>query len=425
MNLLHLVTQEILHRKLTFLLGLAAVAVASGVLVAEMTLLHAYDLRTRAILAEKEALVAGDMRRMEDDYRKIMKELGYNLLVLPKGQKLDNFYDAGYASKTMPEIYVKRLADSNMMTIRHLLPSLEQKIRWPEQGGRTIVLVGVRGEMPYMHKNETEPMLLPVSRGEIVLGFELWSSLGISAGDKLTLKGKKFTVSLCNPQRGTKDDITAWIDLGTAQEMLGKPGLINAMLALKCMCPGNEIETIRADVSKILPDVQVIEVENNVVVRAKARDRAKITADSTLAAERNYRAALRSQHERFAAWLAPLMILGAAALIGLLTLANVGERREEIGILRAIGFTSRKIVIIFLSKAVILGLTGSIIGFISGFCIGAVSGGAKDISALAASFDIRLFLVILLSSPLLTSLASWAPSLLAAREDPANILGRE
>jgi len=425
MNLLHLVTQEILHRKVTFLLGLSAVAVASGVLVAEMTLLRAHDLQTRRILAEKEARIAGDMRRMEDEYRKIMKELGYNLLILPKGQKLDNFYDAGYASKTMPEAYVKRLADLNMITIRHLLPSLEQKISWPEQGGRTIVLMGIRGEMPYLHRDETEPMLLPVSPGEIVLGFELRKSLGISVGDKLSLKGKRFTVSICNPQRGTKDDITAWIDLGTAQQMLGKPGLINAMLALKCQCAGNDIATVRADVSRILTDVQVIELENNVVVRAKARNQAKTTADSTLSAERSYRAALRSQYERFAAWLAPLIILGAAALIGLLMLANVRERREEIGILRAVGYTSRQIVTIFLSKAILLGLAGAVIGFICGFFVGAVSAEAMNPATLAALFDPRLFLLTLLASPLLAAIASWVPSLMAAREDPANILGRE
>ena len=47
---------------------------------------------------------------MEDEYRKMMKELGYNLLILPRGQRLDNFYDAGYAAQTMPEEYAARLS---------------------------------------------------------------------------------------------------------------------------------------------------------------------------------------------------------------------------------------------------------------------------------------------------------------------------
>ncbi|MHB9030057.1 MAG: ABC transporter permease [Candidatus Latescibacterota bacterium] len=426
MNLLHLVIEEILHRKVSFLLGLTAVAVASGVLVAGMTLIDAHDLQTRRILEEKETQLAAEMARMEDEYRKMMKELGYNLLILPKEQQLDNFYDAGYAAQTMPEEYAARLASVGMVTIRHMLPSLEQKVRWPERGNRAMILVGVRGEMPFLKKEEKEPMLLPVKPGEIVLGYELWSSLGISAGETLAFMGKRFTVSLCHLQRGTKDDITAWVDLATAQRMLGKPGLINAILALKCHCAGNDIATIRADVSKTLPDTRVIELENNVVVRARARDQAKATADSSLAAERSYRAALRGQYERFTSWLAPVVILGSATLIGLLMFANVRERREEIGILRAIGYTSRQITVVFLAKAVLLGLAGALIGLALGYPSGiAASDIPKDRAVLSALLNPLLGLYTLLAATFLAAVASWAPALLAAREDPADILGRE
>jgi hypothetical protein len=366
------------------------------------------------------------MARMEDEYRKMMKELGYNLLILPKGQQLDNFYDAGYAAQTMPEEYAARLAAVGMVTIRHMLPSLEQKVRWPERGNRSMILMGVRGEMPFLNKEEKEPMLLPVKPGEIVLGYELWSSLGISPGETIPFMGRRFTVSLCHPQRGTKDDITAWIDLATAQRMLGKPGLINAILALKCHCAGNDIATIRADVSKTLPDTRVIELENNVLVRARARDQAKATADSSLAAERVYRAALRGQYERFASWLAPVVILGSAALIGLLMFANVRERREEIGILRAIGYTSRQITVVFLAKAILLGLAGALIGLALGYPSGILASDIhRDQAIISALLDPLLGLFTLLAATFLAAVASWAPALLAAREDPADILGRE
>jgi putative ABC transport system permease protein len=426
MNCAHLVIEEILHRKISFLLGLIAVAVASGVLVAGITLLDAHDLQTRRILEQKEKQLAADMARMEDEYRKMMKELGYNLLILPKEQQLDNFYDTGYAAQTMPEEYAARLASVGMVTIRHMLPSLEQKVRWPERGNRAMILMGVRGEMPFLKKEEKEPMLLPVKPGEIVLGYELWNSLDISPGEKLIFMGKQFTVSLCHPQRGTKDDITAWIDLPAAQQMLGKPGRINAILALKCHCAGNDIATIRADVSKTLPDTRVIELENNVLVRAKARDQAKATADSSLAAERAYRAMLRGQYERFASWLAPVVILGSATLIGLLMFVNVRERREEIAILRAIGYTSRQITFVFLAKAILLGLAGAVIGLAIGYPSGiAVSDIPKDQTVLSALLNPFLGLSTLLAAIFLAAIASWAPALLAAREDPADILGRE
>ena len=69
---------------------LVLVRVAVGVLVGELTLLDAHDIQTQRIIEEKEKKTEIDMAVMEDDYRKIMKELGFNLLILPIGQRLDN-----------------------------------------------------------------------------------------------------------------------------------------------------------------------------------------------------------------------------------------------------------------------------------------------------------------------------------------------
>ena len=63
---------------------------------------------------------------------------------------LSDLYAEGYASKLMPESYTQRLAESKLITVRHLLPMLEQKLQWPEQK-RTIILIGTRGEVPLSH----------------------------------------------------------------------------------------------------------------------------------------------------------------------------------------------------------------------------------------------------------------------------------
>ena len=49
MTLLHLITREILHHKLSFSLGIVSVIVAVGVLVGELTLLDTHDLQTQQI----------------------------------------------------------------------------------------------------------------------------------------------------------------------------------------------------------------------------------------------------------------------------------------------------------------------------------------------------------------------------------------
>ena len=63
-------------------------------------------------------------------------------------------------------------------------------------------------------------------------------SLGLKQGDRIELFGRAFRISQCNEERGNKDDISIWIDLSTAQEILRKPGRISAILALKCLCEG-------------------------------------------------------------------------------------------------------------------------------------------------------------------------------------------
>ena len=426
MTLWRLVRREISHRRLTFLVGLVCIVVAVGVFIAEITVLKAYDIQTEYILSDKERQLTDEMNRMEDDYRKIMKELGFNLLILPKDQRLDNFYDEGYASKTMPEEYVAELAAADILTIRHLLPSLEKKVRWPEQGNRSIILIGTRGEVPAGTGDPKEPILVAVPPGKIVLGFELWSSLGFKPGDRVRLLGREFEVQTCHLQRGTRDDITAWIYLAIAQEMLNSGGLINAILALKCICEGNEISQVRLDVARILPETQVIEIDNKVVTRAKARERAKAIADSTLASEQMYRARLRREQENFAAFIVPLVILGSTALIGVLAFNNVRERRPEIGILRALGMRSRQILLVFLTKSAVLGLAGAVIGYAAGFAIALMS---SDLPAsegqTAGLFDPGLLVLSMVISPALASFASWVPALIASRQDPAEVLREE
>ncbi len=423
MTLYRLIIREILHHRLSFGLGLLSVVVAVGVLVGELTVLDAHDIRTQQILAEKERKAERDMAVMEDDYRKIMKELGFNLLILPKGQRLDNFYSDGYAAKFMPEHNVTLLSESNMVTIRHLLPSLEQKIQWPEQDNRTIILIGVRGEVPFTQRDPKEPMQQAVPEGKIVVGYEIAQSLELSPGDKVSLLDSELEVDECHAQRGTKDDITVWISLAKAQELLDRRGEINAILALKCLCAENDLESIRNEIASILPDTQVIEIENKASTREKARMRAAAVTDSVIVAEKIYRDTLRQQKEKLASWIIPLFILGSAALIGFITFVNVRERRHELGILRAIGLRSSQILFVFLAKASAMGFAGAVAGFGAGFAGGLIYGGIQIVSADSAGmFDPAVFASVIVAAPFLTSFASWVPALIAAGQDPAVVL---
>jgi len=421
MSVWRMVIKEIVRRRMNFVSGLLAVTLAVAVLAGSVTTLKLHDRRTEAILAQKERETRKRMAVLEDDYRKIMKTLGFNLLIIPAGQKLAELYADDAVSAYMPEAYATRLAEAKIVTIRHLLPSLQEKVLWPEKQ-RKIILIGTRGEIPSMFRGDVkEPILTAVKKGDAVAGYELARGLGLRVGSRIGLFGRTYRVSHINEERGSKDDISMWIDLGEAQQMLGKMGRINAILALKCLCAGNDLATVRSDVAAVLPGVQVIEEGSKVLTRAEARERAGREAAAALAAEARNRRQLRDEQEKFASMLAPLVLLGSALWVGGVFLTNVRERRGEIGILRALGAPARTILGMFLAKALLMGLAGGV----AGYAAGVLAGMARQADGGIPLVDGRLLLLACCTAAGLSLIASWAPAYYAALQDPAEVLREE
>jgi len=397
------------------------VTVASGGLIASLAFLASFDLETERIIADKEEVLRSQMARMEGEYRRITKNMGFNVLILPKDQNLSDFYAENYADKFMPEAYARELADAKkIVTIRHLLPMLQQKLEWPEQK-RKILLIGVRGEMPWAHRNNLKPLLKPVPPGMAALGHELARGLNIEVGNVLTFMGKSFEVTALHPERGTIDDITLWIDLREAQALLGQEGLINSMLALECKCAWADLPEIRREIQAVLPNTQVVELAGKALARAEARREAEKNAKLAIEREKQGREKLRTKREELMAAVIPLIIVGCAVWVGLLALANVRERRVEIGTLRALGIGTMSILAIFLGKAALLGAVGAGFGVAVSLCLCSLAGIERTLLMLGAAPVV----LVLLLAPVITVLASWIPALYAARQDPAEILREE
>jgi putative ABC transport system permease protein len=429
MTIWSLLIREILHRKLNFALAVLSVMVASGSLIGSIALLRIHDVHTDQILEQKEAELQQSTAQLNDETRKAMLKLGFNVVILPKDQNLSDWYAEDYASKYMPEEYVHRLADSGIVTVRHFLPSLQQKIEWPEQK-RKIILVGARDEVPNLHKSPVKPMVEPVPPGTITLGYELHRSLDINVGDKVALMGKEFTVHACHKERGNKDDITAWIYLAEAQELLDKPGQINAILALECLCVGEEaLPKIRKEIAGILPGTQVIERGSRALARAEARNKVAEQGRMLIEKEKRDREGLRAVRERLASILTPVVVTACAVWIAVLGLTNVRARREEIGILRAIGVCSRHILVMFMSRHVLVGALGGAIGFAAGGLSAAYFSAAREgthigITDMDLSW-IGLLVLSVVGAAVLAVIAGWIPTMIATRQDPADVLREE
>jgi putative ABC transport system permease protein len=428
MKIRQLVSREILHRKLNFILSLFAVLIATSSLICSVMLLRVHDLRTREILQIKEADLKVRMDKLKDDTRKSMLKLGFNLVILPVEQDLGDWHSDGYSKQYMPESYADRLAGSDIIYIRHILPSLQEKVIWPERN-RTIILMGTRGEIPNQHLSPKEPMVQPVPDGTIILGHELHKSLNIKVNDKIDLMGRTFTVKNCYQERGTKDDITAWISLKDAQTLLKKEGLINAILALKCLCADSSLPVIRKEVAAILPGTRVIEQGSKVVAREEARTQVSEEAELTLKKEAQGREIMGREKKRMVTALIPVILLACALWVALMGFINVRSRQEEIGILRTIGVSARTIFMLFTWKHIFIGIIGGISGtLLAGILTFIFTTSMSSIQAEifgSISSILKLAFISVIGASLLTIAAGWIPSMIASGQDPAEVLREE
>ncbi len=410
------------------LLGAVAVALAVAVWAACLVVMRGHDARTARALEALHQALADETAVLADGMRRATLKLQFNLVILPAGQDLRAWHTDSEIRGTLPETHVEHLARAEIVTIQHLLPIVQRRLFWEEQG-RRIILVGTRGEVAQLHSAPKKPLVQPVSPGGIVLGHELHRSLGLKPGQRVVLMGREFTVQRCHEQRGSQDDITAWIDLAAAQELLGMRGQVHAILALECLCAGlPEVEAFRADIRRFLPDTDIIELGSKAFSRADARlslaAEAKASAARAVAARRD----LRQARQRLAGVLVPLAFLGGLVAVGALAASNARARTAEMALLRALGVPSWKLLAVLLARYGLLAVPAALAGCVAGSAAGALLAAGLDPVALPGAVPFltaREAAGAAAAALAATVLAAWLPALSAARRDPAAVLSSE
>ena len=463
MNPLRLLLAEIRYRKLNFVLSLSAVAVAVTLFVAGPMLIDAYQRETQSQitqwqqrLTESEELVAAmeagvaeveqeteqELAKLEKQTRRLMRDMGFNLMIVARETNMTDFWADDFTTHYMPQAYVDRLAGDHRLTlITHLVATLQDKITWDD---RKVLLVGYLPESTQSHLHQKAPMGYNVELGTVLLGHEL--GVTHKPGEMVDVLGKEFTVERILPEQGSKEDITIAMHLSDAQEVLDKknPPKISQIMALGCRCVGSSLPNVRKQLEEVLPETRITEFRSIALARAEQRNlveakQAVILADmkenleqrreileqrkEVLANMEALRARIGRVMETLANVITPLVVLASAAWVGLLALANVRERRTEIGILRAIGKRAGTIAWLFLGKAVLLGLLGAVVGAVLGTAMAEYFGvRALDLAADRLHVDYIMVLAALIGAPLLSAVASYLPTLVALMQDPAVVL---
>jgi putative ABC transport system permease protein len=433
MNISHIIRKEVAFKKFGFLTGILSLAMATAVFVGASIILKGDELSSEQVFMEKERQLGEEMLRLENDYRIIMRKMGYNVLIINENQSISELEKNGYPSTFLDFGDVWKIAESDITSLNHLLPVLQQKVYWEEKG-MEIILSGTRGQVPVYSKPShltgdkeyRSPIMERVPEGKADIGAEIAATLQIKPGEVITIKGNKFEVNRIYPRKGTRDDLNVWISLDKAQSILNMPGKISGILALQCICAIDELGKVKKDVESVLPHTRVFEYSSMIATRADIRKRASRLNKELMETERIHQGEMREKKESLAMILILGLIASASVWIFVLILNNVRDRQHEVGILLAIGFSRMKVLQIFLGKSVLMGLIAGLIGCLIGLLVGYVwSGSALPGELQGELVSLWVLVVGFLLAPLLALAAGLPPSILAAGQDPADIIGRE
>jgi len=376
MNVLVLIIKEIRHRKTNFLLTVLAVVTA----VALTT-----GFFTAAKASEREAA-------------RLMLTMGYNLRIIAKEADPVSFLLTGIPDKTMPEQYLHTLAGARNISYNHLLATLQKKIQWQ---GMEVILTGLAPEICPLGQKKP-PMIFAIDPGQLYVGYLVAEHAGLKPGDQVEINGKQFRISKCLSEAGGVDDLRIYCHLRDAQQLLQLPGRISVIKAVDCLCfapTADPLQILRSQISTLLPGVQVF--HSKAIATARSRTRQMV---------RNLFAVI-----------VPFVVIACGVWIAVLAILNVRDRKQEIGVLRALGYDGGRIAVLFLGKAVLGGLLGAVVGFAVGTILAMHFGPA--VFKITARTLIRpepvVLVISMVAAPLFAAAFSLLPTALAVGYDPA------
>jgi len=371
-----LIYKEILHRKLNFTLATLAVTFAVAFFVSFFTSSEASNRETI----------------------RLTRDMGFNLRIIPRGTDMNKFWTNGYSELFMPEDYIDQFWEFKDFSFAHLTASLHKKIVW---NNKEVLLTGIAPEIEPSGKKKTA-MIFSIDPGTVYVGYELAKEMQIQQEDTIMINGSFFIVAKTLSESGSVDDIRIYGALPEFQELVGLDGKINEIMALNCLCISPDetdpLEILRFQLDQVLPEAEV--VMNTSIANARERQRHML--------------------EKYFSLITIFVIFIIAIWIGTLAMINARDRKQEIGILQAIGHKWRNIAILFIGRAVIIGIISAILGYAIGTLL-ALKFGPTVFMITAESIKpiYSIFFWSLIAAPVFSAIATFIPTIYAVLQDPA------
>jgi putative ABC transport system permease protein len=399
MYILKLVFLELWKRKSQLISGLLAITLGIAVIVA---------IQSVSVVSEQNVA-----RKLDN--------LGANILVLPQGATIDDYYTADIDAPTIPMDYVERILTSTLPGVDNMSPKLTRRIMI---GDQNVVLTGILPKSEIASKPlwqssgligaELQAACAPnqainqshgledeklqrksidtLNSNECLVGAGVAKQLQLSVNSTLILLGKEFKVVKVLPETGTVDDDRIFANLHDVQKLFGVEDQVSAIEIMGCCSAISD--GLLGKLRNILPDTRITTIGQIVSTQIETNQLMK----------------------KISLVILIIIFFVGGISIGNYIWANVNERKREIGILRMIGAERGIIYELFLIKAFILGITGGILGYLLGTLAGVILG------PYFADMAVKPVVIYLLWSVLLSVTISLAgsllPTYLASKFDP-------
>jgi len=341
---------------------------------------------------------------MQADVANKLDAYGANILIVPKANDLSLSYggvtvaSAAYDVGELTVVDLERIQTiKNARNISVVAPKLLGAL---PVDGRTVLVAGVRFDdelrlKQWWNMDGQEPD----NPDEAMVGVRLARVLQLHPGDTVQLGDASFVVAGILAENGSQDDDILFIDLSAAQRVMNKPDSVS-LVEVAALCNECPVEDMVAQIAGVLPQARVTALRQAVTLRMETV----------------------GQLSRFALAVSTVVVAIGTLVVLTTMLGAVAERRQEIGLLRALGFRQRHIMHIILAESAILSFAGGMLGWLVG--MGAAVVLAPRLASVATSVTWNTWLTFgaVGGAVVVGLLGSLYPAVNAARLDPMTAL---
>jgi len=341
---------------------------------------------------------------MQADVANKLDEYGANILIVPKANDLSLSYGGVTVASAAYDVGELTVADlgrietiENARNISVVAPKLLGAV---PMGGRSVLVAGVRFEDELRLKQWWDlEGAEPATADDALIGLRLARVLGLHPGDQVEINGHAFRVAGILAENGSQDDDIFFIDLAAAQQVMNKPGSVS-LVEVAALCTECPVEDMVEQIAGVLPQARVTALRQAVTLRMETV----------------------GQLSRFALAVSVVVVAIGALVVLTTMLGAVVERRQEIGLFRALGFRQQHVMRIILGEATLVSLGGGLLGWLLGMGTAVVlAPRLADVTA-PVNWNPWFALGAIVGAVVVGLVGSLYPAVSAARLDPTTAL---